>query len=64
MNKEELTKYRNDYNKKNYDIIKMSFPKGYKNKITIQANNSGYKSISEYIRMLIDADINTGGVKE
>ena len=52
------TKYINEYIKETYDVVKIQFPKGYKDTIKAQAKEKGYKSMNAYIKALIDNDIN------
>lgn len=52
------TKYINDYIKETYDVVKIQFPKGYKDKIKARAKETGYDSMSAYIKALVDNDIN------
>lgn len=54
-------KYQNDYIKNNYDKIVLTFPKGSKQTIDNAAKSKGFKNTSEYIKRLIDDDINGAG---
>lgn len=51
------SKYIADYIKQNYDTIKFQLPKGYKDKVKKLANDNGCKSMNEYIRQLIDKQL-------
>lgn len=51
-------KYINDYMRKKYDRIAVLLPKGYKDIINDVIQAQGYKSANEYIKHLIDKDIN------
>lgn len=48
--------YDNKYIKENYDTIKLLVPKGEKEKIKQKAETKGYKSMSDYIKILIRND--------
>ena len=50
-------KYQNDYIKNKYDRMALALPKGYKKIMETAAKNRGCKSISDYIKNLIDNDI-------
>lgn len=54
----DQTKYINTYIKDTYDTVKVQFPKGYKEKLKQRAKESGYDSMSGYIKALVDADMN------
>ena len=52
--------YDNNYIKENYDRINFTAPKGFKEIIDKRAKELGYKSIGQYIKMLIEKDMNQG----
>lgn len=49
---------QNKYINANYDRIGIALPKGSKQKIEIRAAEKGFKNITEYLKNLIDADLN------
>ena len=53
-------KYLNDYQKSNYDRIICLLPKGTKEKIEKKIKENNYKTISDYIRAVIEKDLNDG----
>lgn len=53
------TKYINEYNKEKYDIIRVPFPKGYKETLKIKSKEKGFNSISGYIKDLVETDIHS-----
>lgn len=53
----DKVKYNNDYNKENYDIIRVPFPKGMKEKLKTAAKERGSASVSAYIKQLVAADL-------
>jgi hypothetical protein len=55
---QDRNKYINDYMKNKYDRIALLLPKGYKDIINDVLQAQGYKSANEYIKHLIDKDIN------
>ena len=59
--KEKQLKRQNNYIKNNYDRIGIALPKGQKAKIENRMQALGFKSITEYIKYLIDNDINNSG---
>lgn len=58
------SKYINDFIKETYDTIKVQVPKGQKDIIRDHAKRKGYKSMNEYMKALIDADIGQEKQKE
>ena len=54
--KEKQLKRQNEYMKNNYDRIALLLPKGSREKIQLTAINKGYKTITDYIRGLIEKD--------
>lgn len=56
------TKYKNNYNKNNYDRINLVLPKGEKAKLKEECENMDM-SINEYIKLLIQEDLKTGESK-
>lgn len=53
------TKYKNEYNRNNYDRINLVVPKGQKDILKKQCDDMGM-SINEYIKLLIQDDMKTG----
>lgn len=51
-------KYQNDYIKNKYDRIALALPKGYKAMIDSMTTKKGFKNTTDYIKYLIDNDIN------
>lgn len=51
-------KYQNDFQKSRYDRIAVLLPKGYKEIVDNAIKEKGYRTITEYIKALIDKDIN------
>lgn len=47
----------NKYIKNNYDVVKITVPKGIGEKIQYKAYESGHASVSAYIRHLIQNDM-------
>ncbi len=60
MSEFNQSKYINDFIKETYDTIKVQVPKGQKEIIKEHAKNKGYKSVNEYIKTLIQRDIEAG----
>lgn len=54
--KEKQLKRQNEYMKNNYDRIALLLPKGSREKLTKKAAAAGFKTITEYIRNLIEQD--------
>lgn len=57
MNEFNATKYKNDYNKENYDRINITVPKGMKDKIKAHIEKYDIVSMGAYINMLILKDM-------
>lgn len=57
MSEFNQSKYINDFIKETYDTIKVQIPKGQKELIKGHAKSKGYKSVNEYMKALIDADM-------
>lgn len=57
MSEFNQTKYINDFIKETYDTIKVQVPKGQKEVIKQHSKAKGYKSVNEYMKALIDADM-------
>lgn len=55
-NKSDAVKYNNEYNKKSYDRINFTVPKGYREVIRDAANANG-ESVNEFILRLIRNEI-------
>lgn len=51
------TKYKNDYNRENYDQFLVTVKRGEKEKIRNHGISKGYKSLNEYIKSLIYQDM-------
>ncbi len=51
--------YQNDYNRKKYDRINLTMPKGKKERVRIAAAAAG-QSVNEYINAAIDRALNSG----
>lgn len=51
-------KYQNEFQKSKYDRIAVLLPKGYKPLVDKAIQNKGYRTITEYIKYLIDKDLN------
>lgn len=45
----DSVKYKNDFNRQNYDSFLITVPKGYKEIITEAAKAAGYKSRNEFV---------------
>lgn len=60
MQKFDQIEYNNEYIRKNYDRINFTAPKGFKEIIDIRAKELGYKNIGQYIKALIEKDLNQG----
>lgn len=45
-------KYATDYKKRNYDQIGLLFPKGYREKLRIAAQNAGFPSVNAMFNQL------------
>lgn len=54
-------KYNTDYQKNNYDRTVILFDKGQKKQVDEIAKRKGFKSITEYVKYLIEKDINGAG---
>ena len=54
-------KYNTDYQKNKYDRTVLLLDKGQKNQVDEMAKSKGFKNTSEYIKHLIDNDINGAG---
>ena len=46
-------KYKNDFNRQNYDIVNVTMPKGFKEQLAAAAKAAGYKSRNEFIMAAI-----------
>lgn len=55
--KEKQLKRQNEYMKNNYDRIALMLPKGSREKLTEKAAAAGFKTITEYIKALIENDL-------
>lgn len=55
--KEKQLKRQNEYMKNNYDRIALLLPKGSREKLTEKAAAAGFKTITEYIKALIENDL-------
>jgi uncharacterized protein (DUF1778 family) len=55
-NKSDAVKYNNEYNKKSYDRINFTVPKGYRCVIRDAANANG-ESVNEFILRLVRDEI-------
>lgn len=55
--KEKQLKRQNEYMKNNYDRIALLLPKGSREKLTEKAAAAGFKTITEYIKALIEKDL-------
>lgn len=55
-NKSDAVKYNNEYNKKSYDRINFTVPKGYRDVIRDAANANG-ESVNEFILRLVRNEI-------
>ena len=53
----DKVKYDNQYIKENYDRISVIVPKGQKELIKNKAKKKGFASINEYIKYLINKDV-------
>ena len=51
-------KYNTDYQKNKYDRTVLLLDKGQKNQVDEIAKSKGFKSITEYVKYLIDKDNN------
>lgn len=54
--KSDAVKYNNEYNKKSYDRINLTVPKGYREVIRDVANANG-ESVNEFILRLVRDEI-------
>ena len=54
--KEKQLKRQNEYIKNNYDRIALLLPKGSREKLTEKAAAAGFKTITEYIKSLLEKD--------
>lgn len=52
--------YQNEYNRKKYDRINLTMPKGKKERVRIAAAAAG-QSVNEYINAAIDKALNADG---
>ena len=57
------SKYINDFIKETYDTIKVQVPKGQKELIKEHAKKKGFKSVNEYMKDLINQDMERTGEK-
>ncbi len=57
MEKFNQTKYINKFIKENYDTIRFQLPKGQKENVIKHYQKKGYKSMNEYIKLLIQKDM-------
>ena len=57
MSEFNSTKYKNEYNKENYDRINITVPKGMKDKIKAHVDKYDLVSMGAYINMLILEDM-------
>lgn len=57
-------KYQNDYIKNKYDRIALALPKGYKAIIDSRTKTNGFKNTTDYIKALIDKDLNTAAAPD
>lgn len=57
-------KYQNDYIKNKYDRIALALPKGYKAIIDSRTKTNGFKNTTDYIKYLIDKDLNTAAAPD
>ena len=55
-NKSDAVKYNNEYNKRTYDRINLTVPKGYREVIRDAANANG-ESVNEFILRLVRDEI-------
>ena len=46
-------KYKNDFNRQNYDMVNVTMPKGFKEELTAAAKAAGFKSRNEFIMAAI-----------
>ena len=58
---EKIAEYINEWQKTNYYRLTVLIPITDKNRITETAKNKGFKTVSDYIKSLIDNDINGAG---
>lgn len=56
--KKKQLERQNKYMQEKYDRIALLLPKGSREKISNKAAEKGYKNITEYLKSLIDADLN------
>lgn len=56
----DSVKYKNDFNRKNYDQILVTVPKGEKELISSAAKAAGYKSRNEFILAAIHEKMENG----
>lgn len=59
--KQKQLKRQNEYVKQNYDRIGLAIPKGQKAIIENRAKEKGFKTITEYLKALIDSDLKSPG---
>lgn len=55
-NKSEAVKYNNEYNKRSYDRINFTVPKGYREVIRDAASANG-ESVNEFILRIVRSEI-------
>ena len=51
---QERNKYINTYMKNNYDRVVLLLPKGTKQQLENRSKNSGFKSVNDYLKNVID----------
>lgn len=56
--KKKQLERQNKYMQEKYDRIALLLPKGSREKISNKAAEKGFKNITEYLKSLIDADLN------
>lgn len=49
----DSVKYKNDFNRQNYDMVTVTMPKGFKEELTAAAKAAGFKSRNEFIMAAI-----------
>lgn len=54
-------KYLNDFQKSRYDRLVLLLPKGDKQKVENAAKNRGFRTTTDYIKSLIETDLNNPG---
>lgn len=64
MEKFNATKYKNDFQKENYDRIIVNVSKGKKSEIEEYRRKKGFKSLNEYINELIRRDMYENNIAE